>query len=314
MADEVERLVLAPFEHRPGDQPLWLVSGESHGLSESAWSDIWGTGAIAAETSLAQWNAMVIGAQREIEAGTLSKVVLLRRFRQRVPARFSASALVEQLTQRFPECQTLWVHASPERDWICATPELLVSRHAGQIRSAALAGTLPRSGNRKQDLMLRDLLATQPKLLREHQIVLHELRRKLAPSCRELLAPATPEIMTLANVHHLRTPIMGHENQPTDVWMLAESLHPTPALCGMPSEHAAALIRELEGAPRGWYGGPFGRIAGGEGSVHVGLRALLREGDELTLFAGAGIVAGSQAEIEWQETEWKLQAIRSLLP
>jgi isochorismate synthase EntC len=114
----------------------------------------------------------------------------------------------------------------------------------------------------------------------------------------------------MANVQHLHTPIEAHTDEPRHVLELVELLHPTAATAGLPREAALCLIRDQEPFSRGWYAGPIGWIdAEGGGEFAVALRSGLLREDVATLYAGCGIVQGSQPEREWTESEIKLEAM-----
>ena len=139
------------------------------------------------------------------------------------------------------------------------------------------------------------------------------IERALGSVCDELHVPEAPELLRLATIHHLRTPIRGRLATPTTLLDVAARLHPTPAVCGQPVERARALIHEVEtgqGFDRGWYAGGVGWTdARGDGHIAVALRSALVDGRRAKLFAGAGIVGDSKPEAEFAETGLKLQAI-----
>jgi isochorismate synthase len=117
-------------------------------------------------------------------------------------------------------------------------------------------------------------------------------------------------LLPTANVWHLSTRFRGVlRDAATDVLQLVAALHPTPAVCGSPRETASEVIRASEPFERGAYAGPVGWIdAEGDGEWAIALRCAELQGDRATLFAGAGIVAGSDPEAELDETERKFRA------
>jgi isochorismate synthase EntC len=115
-------------------------------------------------------------------------------------------------------------------------------------------------------------------------------------------------------VVHLRTRISGVLREPLHVLELVERLHPTPAVGGVPTARALSWIAEHEPDERGWYAGPIGWVdAQGDGAFAVALRSGLLENHRASLYAGAGIVQGSDARSELNETRWKLQALLGAL-
>ena len=148
-----------------------------------------------------------------------------------------------------------------------------------------------------------------PKNAREHQLVRDAITAALAGGLRELVVPPRPELVSLPEAHHLHTPIGGRLRQPRTVLELAGALHPTPAVCGVPREAARALI-ERDEAERGWYAGAIGWMdARGDGELVVALRSALVEDRRVVLWAGAGIVEGSDADLELAEVEAKMTAL-----
>ena len=134
------------------------------------------------------------------------------------------------------------------------------------------------------------------------------LRQALGPLSSALHLDG-PALRQLANVQHLETNVRATLQPGVGDGALLERLHPTPAVCGSPREEARGLLRELEGFDRGWYAGPVGAIGREGATFAVALRCLLAEGTRARLFVGAGIVAGSDADREWQETQTKSLAV-----
>jgi menaquinone-specific isochorismate synthase len=154
----------------------------------------------------------------------------------------------------------------------------------------------------------------------EHQLAVDSLVGALAPYCTELVAPHEPELLTLANVRHLATDVHGTQRRTghrgaADLLELIDAVHPTAAVCGTPTGDAAALIRELEGMDRGRYAGPVGWLdSRGDGEFGLALRCAELVGDDTArLFAGCGIVAGSDPAAELAETQSKFAAFQAAL-
>jgi len=145
-------------------------------------------------------------------------------------------------------------------------------------------------------------------------VVARTIRARLQPLATAVDSAATPELLSLATVHHLRTPIRATLRAGVGVLDVAAALHPTPAVGGAPAAAAHALRRRVEDLERGWYAGPIGWMApNGDGVLTLALRSALLAGDRAYTFAGAGIVRGSDPEKEWQETELKLQTVTAAL-
>ena len=220
--------------------------------------------------------------------------------------------LVARLASAHPSCWTFLVDG-----WVGATPEMLVRRHGQTVASRVLAGTVKRSSDEFIDGDLAARLQESDKDLAEHEYAVRSVADVLAAHCTDLNVPAEPSLLRLANVQHLATDVTGELADDVPAVALAGSLHPTAAVCGTPTERAAAVISELEHLDRGRYAAPVGwSDARGDGEFGIALRCAHVLDDartELELFAGCGIVAGSTAELERAESEAKLQAMRKAL-
>jgi menaquinone-specific isochorismate synthase len=252
-----------------------------------------------------EWRAMVQAALDVVSRGELEKVVLARAVDVTADRPFDVRGIVARLETGEPGC---FVYACD--GMVGATPELLVRRRGDRVESRPMAGTV--IGN--DDAALARLDGSE-KDMREHQPVPRAIADALAPWCTELDVPAAPEVVRLASVAHLVSPVAGRLRSPEpDAWALVAALHPTPAVGGSPRELALRTIAALEPASRGRYAGPVGWVdARGDGDWGVALRGASVEGTRARLHAGAGIVAGSDPEAEWRETEAKLQPMLGAL-
>jgi isochorismate synthase len=261
--------------------------------------------------------AAVVEVVASIDRGALSKVVLARTLRVEAGRPLEPRRLLHRLRAVEPHCFTFAAPAgapppptSSPGVLVGASPELLVSRRGNRVRSTPLAGTAPRAGAPDEDLANAEALAASAKNREEHAIVVEGVADVLAGFCDDLSFDAEPSLEPTANVWHLATRFEGTLRDP-DVSALdiVAELHPTPAVCGMPPEVAAATIAELEPFARGVYAGPVGWVdADGDGDWAIALRCALIEGERATLYAGAGIVAGSDPEGELDETDRKFRA------
>ncbi|MGY2064729.1 isochorismate synthase [Blastococcus sp. SYSU DS0619] len=257
----------------------------------------------------ANWCAAVSAAVSRIDAGELEKVVLARDLLVSADAPLDPGRMLRRLAARFPGCWTFAVDGL-----LGATPELLLRRTGRQLSSRVLAGTAPR-GAGAQDERLAEALLNSEKDRGEHALAVDSLVRALEPYCRELTAPAEPELLTLANVRHLATDVVGTQRGSAGLLELVGAVHPTAAVCGTPTPDAAALIGELEGMDRGRYAGPVGWLdTTGDGEFGLALRCAELVGDDgARLFAGCGIVAGSDPAAELAETQSKFAAFQAAL-
>jgi len=259
--------------------------------------------------SAVQWQAAVAEAVRRISNGDLDKVVLARDLVATASAAVDQRYLLRELAGHYPSCWTFAVDGL-----VGATPELLIRRTGSQVVSRVLAGTVNRLGDDVADGALADALLDSDKDLAEHRIAVRSVAAALADHCDELDVQASPRILRLPNVQHLATDVSGRLGDNATVLDLARSLHPTAAVCGTPTDVALDLIRELEGMDRGRYAGPVGWLgADGDGELGIALRCAEVAGRRVRLFAGCGIVAGSDPMSELAEAQAKFVPIRDAL-
>jgi len=244
----------------------------------------------------------------DIAAGKLEKVVLTRRVQLDAGQPIAVAPLLAALSARHPEC-TIYSVGHHGRCFVGASPERLVALSAGSVRADALAGTAWLSA--AADAAQPGSLTLQgDKNCREQQLVVDAVRAALAPLCATLDLPQTPQVMQLRELQHLRTCVSGRVRDGIDLFDLIACLHPTPAVGGTPDEAARQWLH-AHGEQRGaWYTGGIGWInRHGNGEVAVALRCARIAGRQAELFAGAGIVAGSDPAQELAETEVKLGAV-----
>ncbi len=200
------------------------------------------------------------------------------------------------------------------RTFLGATPERLVRVEGRTFRTIALAGSIGRGADPAEDERLAAELLASAKDREEHEVVVEMLRRTLAPLAEELEVAAEPAVVTLRHVQHLATEVRGRLRQQAGILSLVERLHPTPAVGGAPRELALELIAAEERLDRGWYAGPLGWLdRHDDGEFVVAIRSGVVEDDRVSLFAGCGIVADSDPDREWAESEMKLEALASAL-
>ena len=256
------------------------------------------------------WQDAVNAATREIAYGSYGKVVLARGVHERLPPNLHNGVLLARLAERYPSCY-LFKLAVGGGAFLGATPELLCQLEHKRVSAPALAGSRERGANAADDDALAAGLASDSKELHEHMIVVRAISDVLAPFCTELSVAPEPAVFRVSNIQHLRTPITGTLRGETPILDLVTALHPSPAVGGSPRSRALDAITRLEHLDRGWYAGPIGRIGlDGNGEFVVGLRSALVFADRAQLYAGAGIVRGSDPVRELRETEMKLRPMR----
>jgi salicylate biosynthesis isochorismate synthase len=259
------------------------------------------------------FEAAVEDATSRIAAGEFSKVVLAREVIVSAAAAHDPAAIFGAMREQFPAC-FCFCCGTPEAAFIGASPELLVRRSGASVSTVALAGSTRRSSDPAVDDHLGEQLLRSDKNRHEQRIVTERIVRALRPHAVWVETAAEPEIVKVANIQHLATPVIAQLAEPHSAIEMAGLLHPTPAVGGEPWPAAAAAIGALEGMDRGWYAGPVGWMdATEDGEFCVALRSALLRDREAHLFAGVGVVAGSDPAAELAETEVKLEALMPLL-
>lgn len=253
----------------------------------------------------------VAKALTKFTAGGLQKVVLARSRSTTLPEPLDMNELLARLIRQNPSAYVFAAPLPQDRTLVGASPELLIRRNGTMALSNPLAGSVPRCADPVQDLANAGTLLESAKDLREHAIVVEMVAEVLNPLCFDLQVPAAPELVRTGSMWHLSSQIFGRLKDPDTTSLdLAFALHPTPAVCGWPTQMACDLIEELEETNRGFYAGAVGWMdAAGDGEWAVSIRCADVANDELRVHAGAGIVPGSDPELELAETEAKFRTI-----
>lgn len=302
--------------HNHGNRRLAVLSciAGNHRDAAAHWQSLLATNAAAAPPALPRrhrqdleaqaWRNRVAGALRAIAAGKLDKVVLTRDVRLSGEAPFVAAATLAALLAQQPEC-TIYGVGQGERIFLGASPERLIRLQGGRVEADALAGTtwLAPAGTPCAWHLDDD------KNAQEQAFVVEAVYDALAGLCREVEV-AAPETFRCKQVSHRRSRIAGRIRDGVSLFDLAAGLHPTPAVGGAPRAAALQWLHDHRESRHAWYTGGIGWIdTAGDGEITVALRCAAVAGSEVTLSAGAGIVAGSDPDQELAETEAKLQAM-----
>ena len=252
----------------------------------------------------AEWTESVRRILSAIEAGDVRKVVLARQLVVEAGVPFERRSVLDRLRRSHPSCFTYAAGS-----FVGASPELLVRRRGDEVASCPMAGTVRRGATSDEDDVLTTGLRRSVKEAEEHRLLVDAVVAALAPVCVEAPEAGEPDVVRFPTVSHLATRVRGVLRRPApSALALAGLLHPTPAVGGLPRAAALATIADLEGFDRGLYAGPVGWVdAAGDGEWAVALRGAQLDGSRARLVAGAGIVAGSDPEAEWAETEAKLR-------
>jgi menaquinone-specific isochorismate synthase len=259
-----------------------------------------------------QWEQAVAEAVAAIKAGRLRKVVLAQDQFATASDPVDVRALLRRLASRYPDCFTFACDGM-----VGATPELLIRQSGRQVSALVLAGTTPRGGDLAEDTELGAALLASAKNTEEHAYAVTSMREALEPLCDELDSQLRPTLIKLPNLQHLGTWVRGtlaSDGAPRSALALAAAVHPTAAVCGTPTAAALELIRDLEHMDRERYAGPVGWVdADGNGEWGIALRCAQLSGRTARLFAGCGIVAGSDPAAELAEAQVKFRPMRGAL-
>jgi isochorismate synthase len=279
-----------------GDGRAWVTTIEHGVATGAARASAARRYEVEAMSSFEHWADAVGTVLRAIEAGHVGKVVLAREVRVRASAPFAVPDVLGELRRTQPGC---FVFAAG--GFVGASPELLVRRTGADVLCRPMAGTVTRD-------VAADVLLGSDKNGREHDVVAQAVVGELQGWCTDVDA-AAPQAARFADVTHLVTHVHGRvRDDATSALDLACALHPTPAVAGTPRDTAVELIEHLEATRRDNYAGPVGWVgAAGDGAFAVGLRCAQIDSHEARLHAGAGIVAGSDATAEWDETSAKFE-------
>jgi len=265
----------------------------------------WSAGTVGED----DWTAAVAEAVERIRTTSLAKVVLARDVVAEAERPVDVRTPLLRLARDYPDCYAYTVAGLTG-----ATPELLLRRTGDRVESLVLAGTAPRGATRGQDAALAAALLGSAKDAEEHAYAVESLRASLEPFCSGLDVPARPELLRLANVQHLATPVRAKLHPRVSTLHVLAALHPTAAVGGTPTPLAMDVIGELEGMRRGRYAGPVGWLdSRGNGEWGIALRCAQIDGARARLFAGGGVVADSDPRAELAETAAKFRAMRAAL-
>ncbi|WP_323009879.1 isochorismate synthase [Paracoccus sp. (in: a-proteobacteria)] len=310
-----------PFE-RQGQDYLWQAGRVLHDAAPAPVMPDFSFSSIQAEPAPQVYAASVTQALRAMDAdASLRKVVLARTLAVTADQPLPQDAIFGRLAQ--DGSVTAFRVMLPDdtagsgRALIGATPELLVSKTGGSVISHPLAGSARRQADPVADRAAHDWLAGSDKDWREHAIVVEYILDTLTPYCRDLTCPEGTTITSTGSMWHLGTRITGRlRDGDMPSVLLASALHPTPAVCGLPCDRAAALIRQAEPVDRQFYAGAVGWTdldRQGDGAWYVAIRCADICGAQARLYAGAGIVPGSDPAEETTETGAKFGAMLQVL-
>ncbi|MBO0323399.1 chorismate-binding protein [Muricauda sp. CAU 1633] len=241
----------------------------------------------------------------EIEKGHLKKVVLSRKLV--VEMATAPTQILQNLLQNYPNAFCYLFHHPKVGTWCGATPETLVKIKGQQLRSMSLAATLPFDGDENPKWGSKEV--------EEQQMVSDYIRERLGPAVEELHI-GEAESIRAGNLWHLRSEVTGTLSGGNGIKKVITALHPTPAVCGIPTQTAKSFILKNENYIRNFYTGFLGELNlndSGETSLFVNLRCMELLGNKATIFVGGGITSASNPESEWIETQNKSKTMLNIL-
>ncbi len=245
-----------------------------------------------------------------IRQQTLEKLVLADTLEVTTRSPVSLTQSLNLLRQRYVNCQIFSIQANPGLQFIGASPEHLIQVQNRRLSSDVLAGSAPRGLTSQADRRLGHQLLNSQKDRHEHQIVLTFMAQQLRGLGLMPHHGAVPHLLQLPNIQHLRTLVTATLPPDLSLFTVLEMLHPTPAVAGTPRTIAQHYLHRLEHFDRQLYAAPLGWVDHqGNGIFTVGIRSALIQEQRLRLYAGAGIVAGSNPQKEWAEVQLKLRTL-----
>ncbi|QKJ87916.1 isochorismate synthase MenF [Paramixta manurensis] len=259
----------------------------------------------------AAWCQMVTQAIEGIQAGAMEKVVLARATDLHFEQKVSAAALLAQSRHVNLHCYHFMLAFDADTAFLGSSPERLYLRQHTELLTEALAGTVARDSDERTAVRQAEWLCNDDKNQRENWLVVDDICQRLHGMVSGLdVMP--PEVVRLRKVQHLRRRIHAALRSHSDELCLTR-LQPTAAVAGLPRQAARNFILRHEPFEREWYAGSMGYLSARQSEFCVSLRSARVDGARVRLYAGAGIVAGSDPELEWQEIDNKAAALASLL-
>jgi menaquinone-specific isochorismate synthase len=260
------------------------------------------------------FKSSVVKALSSIQEEKIHKIVLAHALDVISPIPFQLIPSINHLRTRHPDCNIFSTSNGKGQSFIGASPERLISIHNHELVTDALAGSAPRGKIASEDAELGNRLLTSEKERREHRVVIDFIRDRLSQIGLNPQILSQPQLLKLLNIQHLWTPIQAKVPAGVHPLEILAELHPTPAVAGVPSESAQKEICRYETFNRSLYAAPLGWVdRRGNSEFVVGIRSALIDGCRARLYAGAGIVAGSDPDKELAEIQLKLQALLKAL-
>ena len=257
-----------------------------------------------------RWTVTVRRVLEEIASGAVGKVVLARALDVSTSGALDPADVACVIWQENPSSHAFLFEPEAGHALVGGAPEVLAHKTGTRVRSTAVAGSTPVGATPGESTELARRLFDHAKDRAEHDFVVQDMVGKLEELGCSVRRDVEPHVLTLARIQHLETKIEAAAPDEVTLLDLIEALHPTPAVCGHPRDRANAFLEAHEGLDRGWYAGPVGWVDHqGDGIFVPALRSAVTSGGSWRLFAGAGIVEGSDPDLEWAETALKFEPV-----
>lgn len=261
---------------------------------------------------LNNWQNQIESVVKEIKKENIEKIVIARRIESELKSNISWQKNLDELNQKYPTC-TNFLYKSAKSIFFGSTPEVLVKFSGKVFFTEALAGSIKRGTNLEEDNKLEFELLKSEKNKQEHQAVIDFIKDAIQNYVESIEIDAVPLVKKLPNIQHLQTSVKGTLTDKDKMFKTITSLFPTPAVCGIPKDQSLKMIEKTESFDRGLFSGIIGWFnADNYGEFYVTIRSALVKDNKLYAYAGCGIVEGSDAKEEFEETELKLKPILSL--
>lgn len=255
------------------------------------------------------YRTAVANTTMKIQNGEAEKVVIARALNLQFREPVSSVAAIHHIANEQQESYHFGLQKEGQF-FFGATPERLIEIKGGHAYSACVAGSIKRGKTAEEDRLMGEELLNDPKNREEHQYVVDMISTVFDAFCTDFLIAKEPKLMKIRDIQHLYTPVEARVQDHKNIFEFVESLHPTPALGGVPTNQSMAIIREEEQMDRGYYAGPIGWTdTEGNGEFAVAIRSGLLEAQQAYLYAGGGIVADSEVEKEYDETWIKFRPV-----
>ncbi len=257
-----------------------------------------------------EWKKLVSLALDAISSDKFKKVVMARETTFNSKNELDPITILSKVLTYAEKSYAFCFNPVSGRAFLGISPECLFKVISTYLETEALAGTASRNGDEDE---IKVSLLNNSKELHEHSLVVTALKDALATLTTYVQCDDKPSIFELPNLYHLHTKFRGVIGGDIGISQILASLHPTPAIGGYPKESALKWLKDNEPIDRGVYSGPVGWVSYDSAEFCVGIRSALVQKNEISLYAGAGIVEGSVPEHEWNELEQKIKSFLNII-